>query len=349
MTSRAARWLEGLAWTAGVLGIAGVAAGWVLTPRDFAYAWLAAMTAFSGWPLGSIALVLGHALTGGRWGETARPALLAGVAATPLVALFAVPVLVLLPTLYPWARAGEPLDNEWYLNLVFFAIRGAIYIVVWFTLAPLTLAGGPRLHRVAAPGLLLLAVTFTFASIDFTMSLEPKFTSNIYGMLSSSGAVLLALAVAVVLAAPGAEREVRNDLGKLLLALTILWTYLDFCQLLIVWQSDLVTQAPWYLKRAFGFWSWVMGAVALGHSAVPILLLFWPRVRKSAWALPWIAAWLVAWEVVRAWWTVLPAAPRQPGWVDLACLAAVGGTAVGFALLQARARRIGRSPEVSHA
>ncbi|MBV9750793.1 MAG: hypothetical protein JO157_18460 [Acetobacteraceae bacterium] len=348
-TSNAMGRAERLAWIVGAVGVVGAAVGWALVPRDFAFAWLAATVAFSGWPLGSIALVLAHSLTGGHWGETARPALLIGVLATPLVALFALPVLIMLPTLYPWARAGELLNNGWYLNIVFFAIRGVFYLATWFVLAWLTLVGGPRLHRIAPPGVLLLAVTFTFASIDFTMSLEPKFASNIYGMLSSTGAGLLALAVAIILTAPGAAPRVRNDLGKLLLALTILWTYLDFMQLLIVWQADLVSQAPWYLHRAFGFWSWVMGAVALGHSAIPILLLFWPQVRKSGWALPWIAAWLVLWEVVRAWWTVLPAAPRQPGWVDLASLLAVGGIATGFVLWRARLRRLGGSREMSHA
>lgn len=342
---RAERW----AWIAGVVGLVGAALGWMLVPRAFAYGWLAVFVAFSGWPVGSTALLLAHSLTGGRWGAAVRPALLLGAAATPLIALFAVPVLIMLPTLYPWARAGAVLDNGWYLNVAFFAVRGVIYLVVWIGAALVALADGPRIARLAPVLLLLLAVTFSFAAIDATMSLEPKFVSSIYGMLAMTGGGLLALAVAAALVAPGVAPEVRNDLGKLLIALTMLWTYLDFMQLLIVWQSDLVTQAPWYLKRARGFWGWVMAAIAAGHSAIPILLLFWPQVRKSGPALGGIAAWLVLMAVVRAWWTVLPEEPRRIGLVDLACLLAVAGVGAGFALWRERTRRIGVSAGVSHA
>ena len=333
---RAERW----GWIAGAAGIIGAALGWVLVPRAFAFGWLAAFAAFSGWPLGSVALLLVHSLTGGRWGDAVRPALVLGALATPLVAIFAIPVIVALPTLYPWARAGVALDNGWYLNVAFYAVRGVIYLVVWIVAALVALGGGPRVARMAPVTLILLAVTFTFAALDTTMSLEPKFVSSVYGMVAMAGAGLLAVAVAIVIAAPTTTPAIRDDLGKLLAALTMLWTYLDFVQLLIVWQSDLVTQAPWYLKRAFGFWGWVMALVAVGHSAIPILLLVWPQVRKSARALAGVAALLVVMEVVRAWWTVLPEAPAQSALVDLACVLAVGGTGAGFALWRSRTRRV---------
>jgi hypothetical protein len=340
--TRAERW----AWIAGAVGIVGGVVGWIVVPRDFAYAWLAAFVAFSPWPLGSTALLLAHSLTGGRWGEAARPALLLGAAATPLIAVLAVPVVLMLPTLYPWARAGAGFDNGWYLSVSFFAVRGVIYLAVWIGVALAAVAGGERAARIAPAGLLALAVTTTFAAIDATMSLEPEFTSSIYGMIAMTGAGLLAMAVACALSAAGASAKDRNDLGKLLLALTLLWTYLDFMQLLIVWQSDLVTQAPWYLKRRAGFWGGVMAAVAIGHSLVPILLLLWPQVRKKAVALAGVAVLLVAMTVVRAWWTVVPEEPRLPGVVDLACLLGVGGVGAGFALWRSRRVAVG---EIRHA
>lgn len=343
--ARTERWC----WIAGAVGIVGAALGWVIAPHAFAFGWLAVFVAFSGWPVGSTALLLVHALTGGRWGDAIRPALMLGAAATPLLALFALPVVVMLPALYPWARAGVALDNGWYLNVAFFAVRGVIYLAVWIWAALIALAGGPRMARLAPVTLILLAVTFTFAALDATMSLEPKFVSSIYGMVAMTGGALVALGVAVALAAPSVSPGVRDDLGKLLIAFTMLWTYLDFMQLLIVWQSDLVSQAPWYLKRAWGFWGWVMAGIAVGHSVVPILLLFWPQVRKNAAALRWIAVLLVVMEIARAWWTVLPEAPRRIGLVDLACLLAIGGVGAGFALWRARTRRSPVGAGVSHA
>ena len=50
----------------------------------------------------------------------------------------------------------------------------------------------------AAPGLIALAVTVTFASFDWMMSVEPEWGSSIYGMMVISGMLLAALAGAVI-------------------------------------------------------------------------------------------------------------------------------------------------------
>ncbi len=332
---------ERRAWIVGALGLAGAALAWVAAPASFPHAWLAAVVAWSGWPLGSLALVLAHALTGGRWGEALRPGLLAGVATMPLLLPLILPVLLSLPALYPWARSGADLPNGWYLNVPFFAVRGTAYLLVWFGLAWAVLSG--RAEKVAAPGLLLLAVTATFAAIDLTMSLQPRFVSSIYGMLSGAGAAVLALALAILLGgvAPGERnRGERNDVAKLLFALVLLWAYLNFMQVVIVWQNDLTEQVPWYKLRTQGGWGWVMAAVALGHAVVPMAVLLSARARRSAQALTGVAALLAAMAVLRAWWTVLPEVPGTHAVLTLltalACLAGVGGAAAAVAL-----RRVG--------
>ena len=60
---------EWVAWIAGVIGLAGGVAGWLIDPQAFAYALLAALILAIGWPLGSLALIHVHALTGGS-GDT---------------------------------------------------------------------------------------------------------------------------------------------------------------------------------------------------------------------------------------------------------------------------------------
>ena len=67
-----------IAWLVGAIGAALCLAGAILQPAPFAFAWLAALTAWLGWPLGCLALLLIHALTGGRWGIVIRTWLLLG-------------------------------------------------------------------------------------------------------------------------------------------------------------------------------------------------------------------------------------------------------------------------------
>ena len=326
--------LERASFAVGLAGLVAAAFGWVLDPSVFHGAWLAALVFFAGWPLGSMALLLIHTLTGGRWGDALRPALLAGLCTLPLLVPAAVPLAIGLPGTYAWAQPHTHPANGFYLNVPFFAVRGCIYLIAWLSLGAAILRG--QAARIAAPGLFLLAVTVGFAAIDTTMSLDPHFNSSIYGMMTGSGMVLLALSMAILLAAGLTDQILRADLGKLLLASVILWIYLDFMQLLIVWQSDLSREASWYLARSRGAWGAVRIAVVLGHFALPLALLISPRLQRSARVIGGVAALLVAMEVLRSWWTVLPAFHRFAGWLDLACMAGLSGIALGLALRAAR-------------
>jgi len=333
---------ERAAWIIGSIGLTGAAIGWIIAPAAFAYAWLGALTAWLAWPLGSIGLVLVHALTGGRWGEALRPQLVAGIVTLPLLLPALIPFIIVLPALYPWARPGDAalLPNQFYLNLPFFAGRGILYLVVWFGLGGLILRALRRpkpdrsLAQMAPAGLIVLALTVTFASIDATMSLDPRFASSIYGLIALAEMGLLALAVAMFAATfdHAADERTAQSLGKLLLGLVILWAYLDFMQLLIVWQSDLATDAPWYVLRITGDWGFVAAVVAAGHFVLPFFVLLRPQLRRSRRAIAIVTALLFLSAVLRAWWLVLPASGRSFGLDDLLAMFGLLGIAAALAL-----------------
>jgi hypothetical protein len=290
-----------------------------------------------------MALLFIHALTGGRWGYSIRRELASGVATLPLVLPALLPLAFVLRQLYPWMHAdvAAHLGNRFYLNAPFFYARCAVYLIVWLGLGALVLRAlrrenpDPHLARLAAPGLILLALTVTFAAIDFTLSLEPQFKSSIYGMLVAAEAILLALSIAVLGAAAASRTDRRSgirDLGRLLFALLVLWAYLDFMQVLIVWNSDLPDEANWYLHRFVGTWAAVAVLIAVCHFALPFFALIWPQVQRSRSALAALAAVLIVAEVPRAWWIVIPAADRNLSVWDVAPMLAVLGLAAGIAL-----------------
>lgn len=310
-------------------------------PGQFAHAWLAAVTCWLAWALGSLGLLLIHALTGGRWGYLIRRPLAAGVSTLPLLLPLMVPVLVAGRRLYPWMepRVAAQLSNGFYLNTPFFYIRTIVYAGVWLALDVAVLRvlrgaeTGRRLARLAPAGLIMLALTVTFASIDYTLSLEPAFASSVYGWLAGSEALLLALSVALIgPCLTATDGAVVRPLARLLLGLTLLWTYLDFMQLLIVWNSDLPREADWYARRLTGFWGVTAASIAIGHFALPFLTLLWAPVQRSARVVASIAALLVLAELPRVWWIVIPAARRGLEWIDAAAMLGVLGLASGMAL-----------------
>jgi hypothetical protein len=344
MTARRA---ERSAWIMAALGLLGCVLGAVLAPRDFPHAWVAALSFWLGWPLGSLALVFIHALTGGRWGLAIRPQLAAGIASLPLVLPALVPMLLLRHALYPWTHASESasLANRFYLNEPFFFLRVVLYLLVWLVLALRVLKAvrhekpQAALSRLAPGGLILLILTVTFSAIDFTLSMEPHFKSSIYGMLAASTDLLLALSVALMSLALGSrplERETVHDLGRLLFALLILWAYLDFMQVLIVWNSNLPDEAGWYSKRLVGQWGTLALAVAALHFLLPFFLLIFAPVQRSQTAIGAVAALLVLMEILRSWWVVVPAAGRGLSFTDAAAMLALIGMAAALALRTSR-------------
>jgi hypothetical protein len=329
------------AFVLGAIGLVSSLVGWITMPREFPHAWLAALTCWLTWALGSLGLVLIHALTGGRWGHLVRRPLAAGVATLPLLLPLLAPVLVAGRRLYPWMEPGlaAHLDNSLYLNVPFFYVRTIVYAGVWLALGAAVLramrgAGTERrLARIAPAGLILLALTVTFASLDYTLSLEPSFASSVYGWLACSEALLLALSVALIgPCLTAADRAAVRPLARLLLGLTLLWAYLDFMQLLIVWNSDLPREADWYARRLTGFWGGLAAAVALGHFALPFVALIWAPVQRSARVVAGVAAVLVLAELPRVWWIVIPAGRRGLDWIDAAAMLGVLGLAAGIAL-----------------
>jgi hypothetical protein len=313
--------------------------GWLLEPTVFPHAWLAALSSWIGWPLGCLALLLVHTLTGGRWGDAIRPQLLSGIGTLPLLLPALLPLVFVLPTLYPWwhPNAGLHLDNSFYLNRPFAVARTIFYLLAWYGVATATMLAlrfGRIPPAVAVIGLLLLGLTASFAAIDATMSLDPHFSSSDYGMMAGAEAGLLALSVCVLFATigPPLSPDRLNDLGSLLQGLLVLWAYLDFVQLLIVWQGDLPHEAPWYIERASHGWGTLAGNIAFGHFLLPFFVLVWSPLRRSSRGLGATASLLVVMECLRAWWLVLPAAHRGFSWIDVGAMAAIWGFSTGLAL-----------------
>jgi hypothetical protein len=333
---------ERVAWVAGIIGLVGVAIGAVLAPAAFPHAWLAALATWLGWPLGCMGLLLIHALTGGRWGYAIRPQLVAGMNTLWLLLPIAIPWLLVLPALYPWVQPemAAQLANGFYLNLPFFLARGIIYLIIWFGLFALMVRAlrssdpDAALGRLAPAGLILLAITVTYATIDLTMSLDPHFASSVYGLVTIAEMGLLALAVSMFAATIGMppDSDTLQSQGNLLMGLLILWAYLDFVQLLIVWQSDLPNEAPWYIVRSAGGWGIVAAIVATTHFVLPFLALLAPSLQRSRRGIIAITGLLIIGEVIHGWWLVVPAAGRGSSLLDFLAMLGIVGISAALAL-----------------
>lgn len=338
----------------GVFGIAVslVGAGW--TPTVFAYAWLVAFLFWTGLALGCLAVLMLHELTGGAWGVVIRRPLEAGAGTLPLLAVLFIPIAMALHVLYAWSTPAALLDEvvqrkHAYLNAPFFLLRTAGYFAIWIGLASAFSRGGKRqdeqydarraarLRRLAAGGLIIYVLTITFAVTDWVMSLDPYWFSTIFGVLFVGGHGVLALGFAIVAAAwlrnePPLQRVLVparfHDLGMLLLSFVMLWAYFAFSQFLIIWAENLPDEIRWYHDRSAPGWQIVAAVLALGHFAVPFLLLLSRRLKRTVPALVGVALMLIAMRVVDLYWMVMPridpGAPRFH-WIAVTAFLGMGG------------------------
>src|SRR5437016_2785043 len=175
-----------------------LAIGAVIDRPQFFHAYLVGFIFWIGITLGSLALLLLQHLTGGVWGVVIRRVLEASTRTLPLMLLLFIPIIFGLKQIYPWTSAvfmsGTTAlqQKTHYLNPSFFVIRALIYFAFWSLLALLvnwlsleqdrtaSKAIRKRLQIISGPGLALLIISITFASIDWVMSLEPAWSSTIF-------------------------------------------------------------------------------------------------------------------------------------------------------------------------
>lgn len=255
----------------------------VFDPKSAAGGWLIAFVFWSGIPLGSLLAMLIHQLTGGRWGIRFAPAFLPAAAAVPLFAVLIIPVLLALPTFYPWAAGAQTASSDvlhWYLNTPFFIARSLLALCGWTLLAFVPgLAGWPGV-LLAALGLCFHALAISAIGLDWILSLEPVFFSTSFG--ASLAFTQLAQAIAwALLVSPASEHDLSlADLGGLLLATLLGITYLNFMAVLVIWYGDLPRRVFWFVHRE-GLWMLIGTLAFVIGSVIPILALFLQRIRSS--------------------------------------------------------------------
>ncbi len=298
--------------------------------------WLAAVCTLAALSLGALGLSLVHGVTGGPWGATLRPSLDAAARLVPLVGLMFLPLLFILPQLYPWAAEGwaqaHP-DKAVYLNPGFFAARLVGFFLLWTLLAY-----APRRRPVAVVGLMLLAPSLTLAGVDWLLSLDPRFASSGFGFLFMTHLFVGGLSFAILAALHWHGQPVPDwGLGEFLMGAVLTWIYFAGMHWLVVWSTNLPEEAGWYLLRMQGGWLWVVSALVLVNGVLPFFLLLWPEVQRWGRGQSAVAALLLAGRAVEMGWLVLPAVAGPALW---GVAAAAGSLLVAGGLWGLAYRRI---------
>lgn len=347
--------VQRIALTSGAAGLALCGAFAIWNRTQFFRSYLFAYVFWLAIPMGCMAILMLHHLTGGWWGYPIRRLLEAATRTFVWMAALFLPVLLGMSRLYEWAQpatvAADPMlqYKRPYLNAPFFTVRVVIYFAIWIGLARLLnkwsseqdrtadLGLATRLEALSGPGLILWGLATTYSSIDWVMSLEVHWFSTIYGMIVMVVAALTAMSFVVFVLRRLSEDEAMsqavtpsqfNDLGNLMLAFVMLWAYLSFSQFLIIWAGNIKDEIPWYMSRAFGGWGAVAAILIVLHFALPFLLLLQRGVKRRLRMLSFVAGMLMVLSLVDVYWLVAPAYQKsgpRPSPLDLFAVVGIGG------------------------
>ncbi len=352
------------------LGIGGIGtiiilAAALLVPgyRELALrAWLLGFIFWGGIGIGSIGVLQLQYMTGGAWGVVLRRILEASTRTLPILFILFLPILLGVTQIYAWTHMqNDPVIQyrEIYLNPLSWGIRAVIYFalltVMMYLLNKWSLEQDKaesfeearalldRASRFSGPSTVFFVLIVTFATIDWVLSLDPHWYSTMWGLLFVAGWGLSCFSFSVAVLAWLSDKAPMNrvlgkrhfhDIGKLMLAFTMLWAYLNFSQYLIIWSGNIAEETKWYVPRIQGVWGFIGLALIILHFAFPFMVLLSRDIKRNAKWLASLAVFILVMRVVDAYYLIGPSPMIEShaqevgfhlNWMDFVAPVAMGG------------------------
>lgn len=351
--------IGGVAAVVGLGSVLGMAGGEHRARAMFSYLW--AFEIFLGLALAALGFLLIDTVVRAAWSVVMRRIAETMAATLPLFAVLFIPIITIgYHELYPWTHETDTVleRKRWFLSDGFFMGRAVAYFVVWTLLSVVMYRGSVandvttdvtardarirRLWAIAAPGIILYALTQSFQAVDWMMSLSPHWYSTIYGVYFFAATVqayFAFMALVVMMLQRGGvlttaiTTEHFHDLGKYAFGFTIFWAYIAFSQFILIWYANLPEETEFYVMRMHGGWGGVSYALPVLHFFVPFFFLLSRHVKRRRVGLALGASYILAMYLLDFYWLILPNFKVEGQheshlhivWTDIMALVGIGG------------------------
>ncbi|KAB8141035.1 hypothetical protein F8S13_21180 [Chloroflexia bacterium SDU3-3] len=353
-----------------------IVSGFVVGGAQFFQSYLYGFIYWFAISMGGLGLLILQYLVGGRWGQTIKRILEAMAQNLYLMAALFVPIIISIFALpgavYPWSDPSVVASNhilqlrQPYMNPAMFSLRAVIFFAAWIGLTYLFTkwsdeqdrTANPAIHsrfgKLAGGGVVLFMLTYSFAMIDWGMTTELVWYSTMYPVLYVVISALTGIAFSAFVLSfiykvqPLAKIATANrfhDLGSLGFAFTVLWTYVNFSQFLIIYSANISEEAEFYVVRSQGGWQYLGYIVTFCCFILPFFALLSRRTKRSPERMRWFGAFILVAQMLNVFWQLTPAFHHEHFSVsitDLAMLVGIGGLWVGAFLYW-----LGRRPLVA--
>jgi len=336
-----------------IVGLVLCLIGGIVSPLQFSYSWLFGFIYFFTLCCGCLFWTIVHHATDAEWSVVVRRQLENIALLLIVLAIFAIPILLLRHQLFEWMNIPPGRDyaldsKRQYLNWPFFAFRALLYFVllggVAFLLRRFSVAqdrdGNPGctiwMRKVAFAGLPIFGLALTFAAFDWLMGLNYRWFSTMWGPYIFAGAAgsSMALLVLVITALRSAgylrgvvTLEHYHIMGKWMFAFCIFWAYIGFSQYMLQWYANIPEETQYYIVRNTESWWPLSMLLVIGRFFGPFAILLLQSIKKEPNRLSMIAGWILLMQALDMYLIVLPSlhgtGVRLSIW-DLLCPVAIG-------------------------
>lgn len=256
-------------------------------------------------------------------------------------------------SLYHWSHADavahDPLLSHKapFLNLPFWIIRMVIYFALWILMFVLMRrlslkedkVGGmepfKKLEHYAKIFIFIVIITFSFAMIDWVMSIDAHWYSTIFAIKNFVAAFHHAAIVITFIVLlmnqkghfPFLNRSHLGDFSRYIFMLCIIWGYFWFAEFMLIWYANIPEETAYFIPRIRGEgWRIFFFANIIINWFVPFLLLMPQATARSKVVLKIVIPFLIIGQFIDLYIQIFPGTIGEPvlGFQEI-------GSFVGFA------------------
>jgi hypothetical protein len=233
-----------------------------------------------------------------------------------------------------------------YLNVPFFIVRLVIYFAVWILMTRLLrkfslkedAEGGLEYFKksefYSKVYIFTLALTFSLASFDWLMSIQPTWFSTIYSLKNFVSAFFhgssIIVLIVLIMHHYGYFSFIGNahwaDFSKYVFILAIMWAYFWFAQYLLIWYANIPEETNYYVMRLTGKWKIIFYLNFILNWAIPFLVLLPNYFARKKIILGIVICFLIIGQYIDIYEQIVPGtlADVKIGFTEI-------GTFIGFA------------------
>jgi len=344
--------VRSLLLAATAVGVVVFVAALLIDPQRAWYSFLVNYLFFLVLGVGGAFLVALEYITSATWTVVFRRLPEAASAYLPAAFLLGIVLLIGVPHIYPWAAPGFSFatrsKNFWF-SMPFYSARSLITLAGWVIFAwwfqsnstkqdtnpgqllPRKTFGKPPTirGRVAAGFIVFFGYSFTIVFVDWVMSLEPRWYTNMWGPYGFAGLFEASLALTLFFTVlfrrhhmfGGAVRDYHYvDLARIVHAFSIFMVYIGFAQYLLVWYANFREETVYFHERLVGGWGAVFMFLLFAKWVLPFCILMNQKVRTNETVLLVMSGLIVVAEWVDCYWMIMPPIHKAfyfPNWVEL--------------------------------